>query len=111
VDGRHVILREERTASGSSHLRARVDDNGDVVIEGQDLGETPQRFWGSGEYEWAITIPAESVSDLVIKLGGQPGDDALDLLATRFHEDESHATTTFLDEAGVSYRFWSRVGD
>jgi hypothetical protein len=49
---------------------------------------------------------------LVAALGGTPGeDDPLELFAARFRDDERHASRSFLEEAGVAFEFWSRVGD
>ena len=109
---RTVTLRNERYEHNAYHLRARLGDDGSLVIEGQDLGATAEEFWGSREYEWTITVKPAALPRLVTALGGTPGeDDPLDLLAARFREDERHATRTFLEEAGVPFDFWSRVGD
>jgi hypothetical protein len=109
---RTVVLREERSAHGSYHLRAHLLDGGSLVIEGQDLGAAPESFWGSREYEWTLSVPPEQVPGLVSALGGTPGDDdPLELLAARFRQDERCASRSFLEEAGVAFGFWSRVGD
>lgn len=109
---RAIVLREERSATGSYHLRACLRDDGGLVIEGQDLGAAPEAFWGSAEYEWTLTVAPEQVPGLVAALGGTPGeDDPLELLAARFRDDERYASRSFLEEAGVAFAFWSRVGD
>lgn len=109
---RTVVLREERSAHGSYHLRASLRDDGSLVIEGQDLGAAPESFWGSAEYEWTLGVAPEQVPGLTAALGGTPGeDDPLELLAERFREDERYASRSFLEEAGVAFEFWSRVGD
>jgi hypothetical protein len=109
---RTVTLCDDRFENGSYHLRARLREDGALVIEGQDLGAAPERFWGSREYEWTITVPPEAVPRLVAALGGRPGgSDPLDLLAARYAEDPRAASRSFPDEAGVPCDFWSRVGD
>jgi hypothetical protein len=109
---RIVILREERTAAGTHSLHAQIEKDGSLVFEGQDLGDTPQGFWGSREYEWRIAVRADELPRLVTALGGDPAeDDPLELLAARFREDEHYASLAFLEESGIAFEFWSRVGD
>lgn len=109
---RQVTLRSERFERNRYFLSARVDDGGELVIEGQDLGETAGRFWGGSEYEWQITIAAEHVPTFVDALGGSiETDDPLDLLVTRFAEDERYASRQFLAERAIPFTFWSRVGE
>lgn len=111
---RAVTLRAERSRDGANsyRLEARRDADGCVHIEGQDLGDTPAMFWGSGEYEWTIKIPAQAVPRYVEALGGDPvRNDVLDLLAVKCAADDRYASRAFLDEAGIPYEFWSRVGD
>ena len=37
-------------------IDARIDDEGRLVLEGQDLGEGPLQFWGDDEYEyWVVS--------------------------------------------------------
>jgi len=112
VTDRAVILREERYEHNAYHLRARLGEDGSLVIEGQDLGAVAEDFWGSPEYEWTITVAPAALPRLVTALGGSPGDDdPLDLLAARYRDDERCATRTFLEDAGVPFEFWNRVGD
>lgn len=108
---RTVVLREERYEHNAYHLRARLGDDGSLVIEGQDLGAAAEDFWGSREYEWTITVAPKALPRLVTAFGGAPGEDPLDLLAARYRDDERCATRTYLEEAGVPFEFWSRVGD
>jgi hypothetical protein len=85
--------------------------DGALTIEGHDLGETPRSVWGSSEYEWTMAIAKEQLPAFVDALGGQAGSDALDLMSTRYREDERVASRGFLDEQGINFSFWSRVGD
>lgn len=109
---RTVTLCDERHEHNAYSLRARLREDGALVIEGQDLGAAPEAFWGSREYEWRITVRAEAVPRLVAALGGRPGEsDPLELLAQRYSEDPRCASRGFLDGAGIPCDFWSRVGD
>ena len=112
MTARSVTLRQERYEHNAYNLWARLGDEGSLVIEGQDLGATAEDFWGSPEYEWSLTVAPEALPRLVAALGGTPGeDDPLDLLAARYRDEERYATRTFLEEVGVPFEFWSRVGD
>lgn len=111
MDEREITLRDEKSSTGSWSLIARIEDNGGLIIEGQDLGKSVEEFWGSTEYEWDITVSAENLPRLVSALGGAIGDDPLALLAARFAQDEHYGTTRFLEDHDIPYGFWSRVGD
>lgn len=109
---RLIILRDERNEDGSHHLRGRLRDDGSLAIEGHDLGVIPQRFWGRDEYEWTITLDPAAVARLLEVLRVAPGQyDPLTILEKSFHEDEHHATRSFLEQHGIPFKFWSRVGD
>lgn len=106
------IVRDERNEQGSYHLRGRLREDGSLVIEGQDLGASPQGFWGSSEYEWTITLDQAAVAELIEVLEGTTDQrDAREVLEMRFREDEHRATSSFLEEHGIAFEFWSRVGD
>lgn len=108
-----ITLRAEHSDKNVRQLWARVAANGDLIIEGQDLGPGVEAFWGAGssEYEWTITVRAPHVPSLIAALGGGSGDDVLSLLAGRFRDDDRCVSKSFLEERGVPIEFWSRVGD
>jgi hypothetical protein len=85
------------------HLGARLDANGSLVIEGQDIGP------GMREYEWAWTIPPEGVSRLLLLIGGD--ENVLAAIAARFSGDAAGEVVDFLDSNGIPYEVWSRVGE
>jgi hypothetical protein len=103
VMGDSVTLRSSRDANGSQHLSASLQSNGTLSIDGQDIGRT------QGEYEWALTIQPPEVEKLKTALAC--GDDVLAALATKFSGDAAAGLETFLNSNGVSYEFWSRLGD
>ncbi len=51
-----INLQLIRTEKDLSTLEAMIDDDGDLMLEGYDLGETPEKFWGDEDYEywWVI---------------------------------------------------------
>jgi hypothetical protein len=108
-----AVLRDIRDADGVRHLEARLDPSGDLVIEGQDLGDGVERFWGEGlrEYEWIWTVRAKEIPALVAALGGEAGDAVLVLLERRFAGDAAAGLCAFLEESGTAFERWSRLGD
>ncbi len=47
-----ITLRLDRTERDFSTLEAMIDDDGDLLLEGYDLGEAPRKFWGDDDYEY-----------------------------------------------------------
>jgi len=110
--GSVLTLRSERDDGGTLRsLWLRLKRNGDLVIEGQDLGRSVREWWGGSEYEWDITIQAADVPAYVRCLGGRPEDDVLDLVQACFQRDPTCVQKGFLQEHGISLLFWSRVGE
>ena len=113
VKPKTVVLRDELSPKGSRYLSARLSENGDLSIEGQDLGSGVEEFWGAGlrEYEWTIVVGAIHIGKVVAALGGTDGDDVLSLLAARCSDNERYASKDFLEKQGIPVEFWNRVGD
>ena len=49
---KRINLYRRETEKDLSMLEAVIDDSGDLLLEGYDLGETPQDFWGDEDYEY-----------------------------------------------------------
>jgi hypothetical protein len=98
----------ESSKSTSSHRWLHLEDNGDLVIEGHDLGSSVEEFWGEGrtEYEFTRRIRKQSVEMLRSALG-VGGGEMLSELATH----TSREIETALEDADIPSEFWSRVGD
>jgi len=56
MTSKRVVLRNTRDADGTRYLEASINAEGDLVIEGQDLGPGVEEIFGIREYEWAWTI-------------------------------------------------------
>jgi hypothetical protein len=82
-------------------LWAYVDDTGRLHIDGQDLGPATAIVSSDGEYEWFETIAAADVPRVVTLLGGQPGDDVLDLLERDFTGTKSYDLEARLRAADI----------
>ena len=79
-EGRVVTLRNEVDGPDSRHLWAHLDQEGNLHIDGQDLGPRTAIVSSDGEYEWFQTIRSVEIPKLTGLLGGRPGDDILDVL-------------------------------
>jgi hypothetical protein len=104
-----VVLREERSKTDIRHLSAGYASNGDLRIEGQDLGDGVQRIFGCVEYEWVWTIRAADLPKLAEALGVTSN--LLEALAANYSGDNAAHLGAFLKEYGVPFEAWSRIGD
>ena len=108
MSGRGVVLRKTSDAGGLRHLKARLSQDGVLTIEGHDLGKAVEDFFGVREYEWAWTIAPAEVERLAAALGVS---NVLTGLHERFSGDDAAGLQPFLDEQGIEYEPWSRMGD
>ncbi len=105
---RSVTLQHEKRDDGSRlHLDALIGSDGVLHIDGHDLGPVTKLMSPDGEYEYFYTIPAKDVPALVIALGGQPGDDVMDLLEQNWSGDNSYRLGAAIRSSGVKYGFSS----
>lgn len=108
---RRRTLRATSEASGSRHLEAYINADGDLVIEGQDLGAGVKEFFGVHEYEWEWTVRSHDVPRLLAALDATQEDDVLERLAIEFSGEAASDVRPFLERNGVPFEAWSRLGD
>jgi hypothetical protein len=60
-----ITLYQFKSPSINIYIEAYFDD-GKLVIEGQDIGETVEEVWGDSDYEYSVTVH----SNEIIKLYG-----------------------------------------
>jgi hypothetical protein len=106
----YMTLRDARDEDGRRQLSASLKGDGTLLIEGQDLGPGVERFFGPGqtEYEWAWIIQPPGVRALQLALAS---DDVLAALRDRFSGDAAAGLQRFLEDNGIPYEPWSRVGE
>lgn len=63
-----VVLRDERDGKDTRHVEAAIDNQGDLVLSGQDLGPKVQAFFRTHEYEYFYNIPANYKDTLLLRL-------------------------------------------
>lgn len=106
---RSVVLRRVSEPGNSRTLTATLAENGDLVIEGQDLGDEVERIFGMREYEWIWTVRARDLPRLLDALGATSG--LLAAMKARFSGDRAADLMRFLDDHAIPYETWSRMGD
>jgi hypothetical protein len=99
--GDKVVLRAERSGADCRNLWAYLDDEGNLHIDGQDLGPATAFVSNDGEYEWFETISAEHLPRLLALLGGAPREDLLDLLEQRWSGPRSGDLERLLRECDI----------
>ena len=52
----------------SIHIDVRVDDKGDLLFSGQDIGDAPEEIFGDLDYEYWLTIPAAEKDRVLLAL-------------------------------------------
>lgn len=62
---KEIKLFEER-GDTNRFINACIDENGDLSVEGQDVGEAPLKIWGDIDYEFKVQVTRED-KPLVMK--------------------------------------------
>ncbi len=114
-----ALLYEEHDERGSRHVSLRMDGDGTLVIQGQDLGRQVLEFFGTHEYEWGWTLAPSEVPNLLSSLGlegvdvtsyralgAQDRERLLERIGARLTELEREEIRERFKAAGAS--FWSR---
>ncbi len=85
---RKITLIKERTETDSRTVVAMIKKNGDLMLEGYDIGEAPKQFWGDSDYEYWRTVK-KKYKDTIL----------LWLIKERFDTDS--AFSDWLSEKGI----------
>lgn len=124
---KRVILRNTCDRLGTQFLSVLMTDFGDVVVEGQDVGDGVEDCFGAGvrEYEWSWTVRKADVRRLAKALkvpsgflgplkgwfSNKPAKTVLDELETQFSGERSAGLHRFLETHRIPFESWSRLGD
>jgi hypothetical protein len=93
-----ITIYDREIAGTRTVLEVYRDDDGDLVVAGQDLGEAPLRWLGTDEYEYWITVPSSHALQVSI--------DRLRDLA-RTSNGSTTPITEWLDKQGIPHEFFS----
>ena len=113
AERREVTLRSKRDREGTRALWAYLNENGDLYVDGQDLGSGVSGAFGAGitEYEWSHMIKKNDIPSLVKALNGNPGEDILDILKKHFDKEPRFEISDFCERRRIPVDFWCRRGD
>ena len=100
-----VALRAEVNGMDRRYLDASLDENGDLVIAGQDLGPGTSMAPPHGEYEWWTTIKAVDFPELLALLDAPSGSDVLQVLADHWTGEQSYELERRLRESAIPRAF------
>jgi hypothetical protein len=66
---KEILLRDEKWGKNEHHiLKALVKQNGDLVFEGVDTGDSVKERFGDFDYEYWYTVNAKNVHDVLLHL-------------------------------------------
>jgi hypothetical protein len=89
-----IVLQKHRTDDVSVHLTASIDEKGDLVLEGYDIGKFVEDHWGDSDYEYWLRIDKDYKDTILLWL-----------IKERFLSDSDFRK--WLDEKGVPSDFQS----
>lgn len=99
--GRRVTLRDERQGADTRRLWASLDDEGNLHLDGQDLGPATASVSDDREYQWFRTIGHEDLPQLMVLLGAPADTNLLDVLRRKWSGTKSYDLEKLLRESGI----------
>lgn len=63
-----LVIRYEKQEDGYSELLVKINENGDLVLDGCDAGEEVRRSFGDWDYEYWLTVPNAFKETLLLHL-------------------------------------------
>lgn len=76
-----IVLKDQQTPDGELRkLLAYVEESGDLVLEGYDVGDKVEEWWGDADYEYWRRIEKDNVARVL-----------LELIKDRFQSDSAFA--------------------
>lgn len=91
---KELRIRAERSPSGYSQLLVKINDGGQLVLDGADGGERVRQVSGDWDYEFSWTVPAEWKGTVL-----------LHLMKERFPKESEFSA--WCEERGIPCKFWS----
>jgi hypothetical protein len=107
---RTVSLRAEHDGCNHRHLRATLNAEGALVIEGHDLGPKTAPVSSDGEYEWSRTFLREHIPQLLILLDEAPDADILSTLERNWTGAKSYELELRIRDSDIPSALWTWSG-
>ena len=51
-----ITMQEYQTDKVSVYLEARIDEDGSLILSGQDIGKSVEEHWGDPDYEYLLLV-------------------------------------------------------
>ena len=101
------LFSENDMLGGRRYVWLRLTKEGNLILEGQDLGGAANSFWGASEYEWAWSLHPEQLGSFLMSLHIKPSEPAaiLESIAAALNELDRTELQKVFEEAGAT--FWS----
>jgi len=105
------LYSEMDTHGGTRYVWLRLTSEGNLILEGQDLGGAVDKFWGASEYEWAWSLHPERLGFFLESLGMDASEPAnlLNSIGAALNVLDRTEIEKMFEAAGAT--FWSRAGD
>ena len=91
-------------------IEAYFDADGNLIVDGYDIGKTVQKYWGDSDYEYNTTVPKDEVSKLYVLLSVPNGDvdQLLSALKSRFNSNRCYSQLRdFLSQNAIRHNSFS----
>ena len=88
------------------------DEDGNLIIDGYDIGDTVLQYWGDSDYEYSTTVEPDEVKKLydLFKLPVGDSQALLMELQSRFHDDHCYSQLRdFLGHHDLRFKSFSWV--
>ncbi len=63
-----ITMQQYKTESVSVHLDASIDDDGSLNLEGQDIGDSVEKYWGDSDYEYFLYVKKDDKEKIPLLL-------------------------------------------
>ena len=102
----HFDIAKIDTPESYRRLTATFSESG-FSLDGQDIGDAVEQFWGEDEYEYSFTLTPENTEKMFEAIGAEVGKEEE---AIRLFFGGKISTGTFkelLGKNGIKYEFWN----
>jgi hypothetical protein len=105
-----VTLFSRQTEQIKIDIEAYFDGEGNLIIDGYDIGKTVEEFWGDNDYEYITTIRPEEVKKLYEAVNVPEGsrEQLLSFLQAHYNTNTCYSELQdFLTKHGIHFEGFS----
>jgi hypothetical protein len=92
-----VVLFKEERPNIKIYMEVYLDEKGQLIFDGQDIGQSVEKWYGDSDYEYSYTIKASEVKKLYALLGITNSDQNTLLLKIKSQFEGNDAYSRFGD--------------